>query len=78
MEFLEGTKVGRVPNRVFLAGGPDVGGRDLEEIVLWAPGEEGAGTPLGSILFLGLFLGLSFVSYFREVFWGEGVGEAPL
>ena len=41
LEFLEGTRVGRVPGRVLLTGDPDVGEDDLQEIVLWAPeGEE--------------------------------------
>ena len=37
LEFLEDTRVGRVPGRVLLTGGPDVGEDDLQEIVLWAP-----------------------------------------
>ena len=43
LEFLEDTRVGRMPGRVIFAGGPDVDENDLEEIVMWAPEEEGAG-----------------------------------
>ena len=42
LEFLEDTRVGRMPGRVFLAGGPDMEEGELEEIEMWAP-EEGAG-----------------------------------
>ena len=41
LEFLKDTRVGRMPGRVFLEGGPDVDKNGLEEIVLWAPEEEG-------------------------------------
>ena len=34
LELLEDTRVGRMPGRVFLAGGPDVDKNGLEEIVL--------------------------------------------
>ena len=44
LEFLEDTKMGRIPGRVFLAGGPDFDESGLKEIVLWAPEEEGAGS----------------------------------
>ena len=37
LEFLEDTKVGRMPSRVLLAGGPDVKEGEMEEVVLWAP-----------------------------------------
>ena len=40
---LEDTRVGRMPGRVFLAGGPDVDENDLREVELWAPEKEGAG-----------------------------------
>ena len=34
LEFLENTRVGQMPGRVFLAGGPDMDDSDLEEIVM--------------------------------------------
>ena len=43
LEFLEDTRVGRMPDRVMLAGGPDLEEGDMEEVELWAP-EEGEGT----------------------------------
>ena len=42
-EFLEDTRVDRIPGRVFLAGGAGVKENELEEIEMWAPEEEGAG-----------------------------------
>ena len=44
LELLEDARAGRMPGRVFLAGGPDVDESELEEILLWAPEEEGAGS----------------------------------
>ena len=42
LEFLEDTRVGRMPGRVLLAGGLDASGEDLE--VMWAlEEEEGSG-----------------------------------
>ena len=44
LEFLEVTRVGRMPGRVFLPGGADVDEEEMDEIALWAPGEgEGTG-----------------------------------
>ena len=40
LEFLEDTRVGGMPGRVLLVGGPDVDEGDLEEVMLWAPEEE--------------------------------------
>ena len=41
---MEDTRVGRVPGRILLVGGPDVDEEGLEEMVLWAPEEkEGSG-----------------------------------
>ena len=43
LEFLEDTRVGRMPGRVLLAGGLDADGEDLEAM-LWAlEEEEGSG-----------------------------------
>ena len=39
LEFLEYTRVGRMPGRVPLAGGPDVD-EEMEEVELWAPERE--------------------------------------
>ena len=39
LEFLEDTRVGRMPGRV-LVGGPDLGEEEMEEVELWAPEEE--------------------------------------
>ena len=36
--------MGWIPGRVPLAGGPDVNESELEEVVLWAPEEEAAGS----------------------------------
>ena len=36
LEFLEDTRVGRMPGRVLLAGWPDVD-EEMEEVELWAP-----------------------------------------
>ena len=42
LEFLEDTRVGQMPSRVLLAGGPDVEEDGMEEVALWAPeAEEG-------------------------------------
>ena len=44
LEFLESTRVGRLPCRILLAGGPDVDEDELEKVELWAPeGDEGSG-----------------------------------
>ena len=39
LEFLEDTRVGWMPGRVFLAGGPDVDESDLDETEVWPPVE---------------------------------------
>ena len=44
LEFLEDTRVSRMPGRVLLAGAPDVNEDDLDEIVLWAPEEKETGS----------------------------------
>ena len=41
LEFLEETRVGRMPERVLLAGGADVEEEELEGIELWALEEGG-------------------------------------
>ena len=41
LEFLEGTKVGKMPGRVLLAGGPDLEEEELEGFSLQVLGEEG-------------------------------------
>ena len=58
LEFLEDTRVGRMPGEILLARGPDVDEDSLDEIVLWPPEEgkaessgdseeeDGPGTPL--------------------------------
>ena len=68
LEFLEDTRVGRVPGQVLLAGGPVVGGDDLHEIVLGlrrrrsptAAGlvkeEDWSGPPILNVSFLCVFL----------------------
>ena len=44
LDFLEDTRVGKMPSRVLLAGGPDVEEEGMEEVALWAPeAEEGPG-----------------------------------
>ena len=44
LEFLEDTRMGRMPGRVLLAGGPDLDEDKVEEVELWAPrGGGGAG-----------------------------------
>ena len=44
LEFLEDTRVGRMPGRVLLAGWPDVDEEEMEGVELWAPEEaEGPG-----------------------------------
>ena len=40
LEFLEDTRVGRMPGRILLAGGLEVDEEKMDEVVLWAPGEE--------------------------------------
>ena len=44
LEFIEDTRVGRMPGRVLMAGGPDVEEGELDEVELWGPEEEGEGT----------------------------------
>ena len=39
LEFLEDTRVGRIPGRVLLAGEPDLEEDEMEEVGLWAPEE---------------------------------------
>ena len=40
LEFPGDTRVGRMPGRVLLAGGPDLDEEEMEEVELWAPEEE--------------------------------------
>ena len=40
LEFLEDTRVGRMPGRILLAGGPDLDEEEMEGVELWAPEEE--------------------------------------
>ena len=49
LDFLEGTRVGKMPGRVLLAGGPDAEEDEMEEITLWAPVEEEEGTEVSSV-----------------------------
>ena len=44
LELLKDARVGRMPGRVFLTGGPDVDEGELEGTMLWAPEEEEAGS----------------------------------
>ena len=37
LEFLEDTRVGRIPGWVLLAGGPDSEKGEMEEVELWGP-----------------------------------------
>ena len=48
LEFLEKTKVGKMPSRVLLAGGPDLEEEDLEGFSLQVLGEEEADTEISS------------------------------
>ena len=48
LEFLEGTKVGKMPSRVLLAGGPDLEEEELEGFSLQALGEEEIETEVSS------------------------------
>ena len=48
LEFLEGTKVGKMPSRVLLAGGPDLEEEDLEGFSLQVLGEEDIDTEVSS------------------------------
>ena len=47
LEFLEDTKVGKMPGRILMAGGPDLEEEELEVLFLQALGEE-EGTGLSS------------------------------
>ena len=40
LEFLEKTKVGKMPSRILLAGGPDLEEEELESLSLQGPDEE--------------------------------------
>lgn len=40
LEFLEDIRVGRIPGRVLLEGGPDLNEDEIEEVELWAREEE--------------------------------------
>ena len=48
LEFLEDTKVEKVPSRILLAGGPDLEEEELEGFSLKAPGEGEMGTDVSS------------------------------
>ena len=48
LEFLEGTRVGKMPGRILLAGGPDLEEEELECVSLQVPGEEEGGTEISS------------------------------
>ena len=47
LQFLEDTRVGKMPGRVLMAGGPDSEEDDLKESSLWAQ-EEGEGPEFSS------------------------------
>ena len=49
LEFLEDTKVGKLPSRVLLAGGPDLEEEELDGFTLQALGEEVNETGVSSI-----------------------------
>ena len=46
LEFLEDTRVGRMPGRILMAGGPDVEEDELDEVELLGPEEGGEGTEI--------------------------------
>ena len=48
LDFLEETKVGEMPGRVLLAGGPDLEEEELESFSLQVPGEGEGGTGVSS------------------------------
>ena len=48
LEFLEKTKVGKMPSRVLLAGGPDLEEEELEGFSLQVLDEEGVETEVSS------------------------------
>ena len=48
LEFLEDTRVGKVPSRVLMAGGPDLEEEELEVISLYVRWEEGEGARISS------------------------------
>ena len=48
LEFLEKTKVGKMPGRVLLAGGPDLEEEEMDGFSLRVPGEDEEGTEISS------------------------------
>ena len=48
LEFLEKTRVGRMPGRILMAGGPDLEEEDLSGVSLRVLGEEEDGTEISS------------------------------
>ena len=48
LEFLENTRVGKMPGRILLAGGPDLEEEELEGFSLQVQGEDEVGTGSGS------------------------------
>ena len=48
LEFLEGTKVGKMPGRILLAGGPDLEEEDLGGVSLQVLDEEEGNTGISS------------------------------
>ena len=48
LEFLKDTKVGKMPGRILMAGGPDLEEEELEMLSLQAQEEEGGGTGTSS------------------------------
>ena len=48
LEFLENTRIGKMPGRILLAGGPDLEEEELEGFSLRIQGEDEAGTGLSS------------------------------
>ena len=48
LEFLEKTKVGKMPGRVLLAGGPDLEEEDMDSVSLQVLDESGADSEVSS------------------------------
>ena len=48
LEFLGDTRVGKMPSRILLAGGPDLEEEELEGFSLHVQGEEDGGTGMSS------------------------------
>ena len=76
LEFLEDTRVGRMPDRVLLAGGPYLGEGEMEEVELWAPEEEEATGIGGSRVVRRMGLAHPLIPCLSFVFlcFGGGIG----